>query len=105
MNRLLPQLALERLQFKVLRNGAEQRTTCLTRASSKGIAPGFEGVSFAVHETSKGPALAVTVQGQTGISQTAFVTADEIGEAMGKMNDSAKRVVDQLTQKEGEQQQ
>lgn len=87
---------LDRLSFKTLKAGAEQKTPCQTAAEVGKLGPRFEGLSFAVHETSKGPALMVTIQGQTGVAQTAIVTAKELGCVLEDMNSSAGRVADLL---------
>lgn len=90
------------LPLRIHKAGAEQRTAVRTTAEIHKLGGPFEGVSFAVHETSLGPCLAVTVQGKTGVALTAFIDPDHLGQAMGTINDSASRVVQLVSRPKSE---
>lgn len=56
----------------------------------------FQGIGIGVHETSDGPALAITVAGPDQVTATAIITPDNLGTFMAIMTESSRRLADNL---------
>lgn len=56
----------------------------------------FIGIGIGVHETSDGPALAITVAGADQVTATAIITPDNLGSFMALMTESSRRLADTL---------
>ncbi len=68
----------------------------------------FIGIGIGIHETTHGPALALTIAGPDvgngKTTATALITPDKLGEFMALMTNSTSRLADQLIPGEGDKQ-